>query len=269
MTNINQVVKNTKSPLSWTGGKSLMCERLIGLMPQHTIYSEVFAGAAWVLFRKPPSKIEAINDINGDLISFYRCVQRHPQDLIRLICRTPVSRELFSEFKHKDSRYMTDLERALKLYYTVKLSYAAKIVEANFSVFYRSKKYLALRPDKVRRDLMAAHKRLTGVTIENLSWEKMLSSADSEDTLHFIDPPYWDCWDYYGKNLFDKEQFIRMIERLKTISGKFMLTINDVPEVRELCQGFHITPMPTRYSTAKDAQKKVTELLVTNFEVTA
>ena len=62
MGNINPV-----SPLrGWLGGKYRLAGTIIPLIPSdHTCYAEVFGGAAWVLFKKPPSKVEAINDINA------------------------------------------------------------------------------------------------------------------------------------------------------------------------------------------------------------
>ena len=72
----NSIIK-PKSPLAWVGGKSKLTSTIIPLIPKHSCYVEVFAGAAWVLFRKDSSKVEVINDINGDLITLYRVIQNH------------------------------------------------------------------------------------------------------------------------------------------------------------------------------------------------
>lgn len=69
--------------LSYLGGKSLLANRIIQRMPEHTCYCEVFAGAAWVLFRKEPSRVEIINDINTELVTLYRVVQNHLEEFIR------------------------------------------------------------------------------------------------------------------------------------------------------------------------------------------
>jgi hypothetical protein len=71
-----------KSPLAWLGGKSRLANQIIDRIPAHTTYVEVFAGAAWVLFKKPESKVEIINDINRDLVTLYRCVKHHLPALI-------------------------------------------------------------------------------------------------------------------------------------------------------------------------------------------
>ena len=72
-----QQMTQAKSPLAWLGGKSRLADRIIDVMPDHQTYCEVFAGAAWVLFKKPESKVEIINDINSDLTNLYRCVKHH------------------------------------------------------------------------------------------------------------------------------------------------------------------------------------------------
>ena len=67
----------------WVGGKSLLTSTIIPLIPKHEGYVEVFAGAAWLLFRKPPSKVEIINDLNRDLTTLYRVVQHHLEEFLR------------------------------------------------------------------------------------------------------------------------------------------------------------------------------------------
>ncbi len=59
------------SPFKWVGGKSRLRKQIISLLPKHTCYVELFAGAAWVLFGKPPSDVEVINDIDQEVVTFF------------------------------------------------------------------------------------------------------------------------------------------------------------------------------------------------------
>ena len=70
------------SPFKWVGGKSRLRKQIINLLAPHTCYLELFSGAAWVLFGKKPSPVEVINDIDQDLINFFRVVKNCPEDLI-------------------------------------------------------------------------------------------------------------------------------------------------------------------------------------------
>jgi DNA adenine methylase len=81
--------------LSWVGGKSRLAERIIPLIPDHACYCEVFAGAAWLLFKKPESKSEVINDINVDLVTLYRVVQHHLEEFVRYFRWALVARDEF------------------------------------------------------------------------------------------------------------------------------------------------------------------------------
>jgi DNA adenine methylase len=70
-------------PLSYIGGKRPIAKQLIALFPEHTTYVEAFAGRAQVFFHKPPSRVEALNDLDGEVVNFYRVCQNHYEELIR------------------------------------------------------------------------------------------------------------------------------------------------------------------------------------------
>lgn len=89
--------------------------------------------------------------------------------------------------------------------------------------------------------LADVHERLAGVTIENLDWLEFVDRYDRPGALFYLDPPYWGGEDDYGRALFGREQFTIMAERLGRLKGRFVMSINDVPEVRALFGGFDPT----------------------------
>lgn len=90
-----------RSPLRWLGGKFLLRERILKCFPEHECYVEVFSGAAWVLFGKPPetSKAEVLNDLDGELVNFWRVVKHRPAEFTEAASWLLASEELFHEWK--------------------------------------------------------------------------------------------------------------------------------------------------------------------------
>jgi len=91
-----------RSPFKWVGGKSRLRKTIISMLPPHECYVEVFAGAAWVLFGKQPSKIEVLNDIDGEVINFFGVVKERPEELIASFEWDLVSREEFERLRDMD-----------------------------------------------------------------------------------------------------------------------------------------------------------------------
>lgn len=254
-----------KSPLAWVGGKSKLTSTIIPLIPKHTCYVEVFAGAAWVLFRKDASKVEAINDINGDLICLYRVIQNHLEEFVRYFKWSLVSREEFARLQRIDESTLTDIQRAARFYYLVKNAFGAKIVSQSYGVSNSTKPRLNLL--RLEEDLSEAHLRLSQVNIENLPYHELIKRYDGKDVFFYIDPPYWNCENDYGKNLFTKADFERLRDLLKDCQGKWLISINNVPEIRELFAGYEFKEVKTRYSISMNEGKQVTELLIANYKL--
>jgi len=89
------------SPLSYIGGKSRLSKTIIERIPEHQAYCEVFAGAAWVFFRKAPSKYETLNDLDSDLVTFYRVLQHHLEEFLNQFKWLLASREWFEDWKRQ------------------------------------------------------------------------------------------------------------------------------------------------------------------------
>ena len=89
------------SPIGWVGGKSLLRKQILDRIPDHTCYVELFAGAAWICFAKPKeiSKVEVINDTNGELSNFWRCVRDKHLELIEKLRFRVASKEDFEMIK--------------------------------------------------------------------------------------------------------------------------------------------------------------------------
>ena len=113
--------------------------------------------------------------------------------------------------------------------------------------------------------LEAIHKRLSGAIIENLNWPDFIHKYDSEGTLFYCDPPYFGSENYYGEGLFDRFQYNMMAAHFKKLHGKFILSINDTPEIRKVFADFKQAETSLTYSVAAEGATPARELIITNF----
>ena len=253
-----------KSFLSCLGGKSLLAGKIVKRIPEHTCYCEVFAGAAWLLFKKEESEVEIINDINSDLVVLYRVIKLHLEEFVRYLKWILVAREEFSRFRSENPETLTDIQRAVRFYYLLKNGYASRIHNPTFSIStMRRANFNLLR---IEEELSAAHLRLCRVYIENMPYEKVFERFDKPHTFFYVDPPYHGCEDYYGKGIFERADFERLRDILTGIKGRFIMSINDAGDIRSLYKKFIIETVDTTYLVmGKGKKKKVNELLISNF----
>ena len=256
-----------KSFLAYMGGKSLLADRIISRFPDHQCYVEVFAGAAWLLFKKDEktSRVEIINDINLDLVTLYRVIKYHIEEFIRYFKWILVARDEFERFKIEAPESLTDIQRAARFYYLLKTGYAARIKNPTFSIATSGQPRLNLL--RIEEELSAVHLRLSRVYVENRHYEVLIPKFDKPDTLFYIDPPYHGYENYYGDDVFYRSDFEKLRDVLAGIKGKFIMSMNDVPEIRKLYKEFRIKEVATTYSAAgADKKKKVSELLIMNYD---
>jgi len=250
------------------GGKSLLTKEILPFIPKHHCYVEVFCGAAWMFFRKAPSKVEILNDVNSELTTLYRVVQNHVTEFMRQFEYMLVARDEFDRFLMSPPETLTDIQRAVRFYMLLRTGYGARIDNPTFSV--SAVKTSNFNINTLPKRLAETHERLARVTIENRPYKDVIKRFDTPDTFMYSDPPYHNCEDYYGKGIFSEEDFVTLQELMTGLKGKMILSINDTPFIRETFENFHITEVDTTYTVAgANKQKKVTELLISNFELKA
>lgn len=215
-------------------------------------YVEVFGGAGWVLFAKEKKGIEVYNDINSNLVNLYKCVKYHPEALQKELDGILMSRELFQD-AILETRGLTDIQRAARFFVAIKESFGSKM------------ETFGLQPKNMKASvdfLKIASERLNTVVIENRDFDKLIQSYDRSSTLFYLDPPYYKTERYYQGG-FKREDHKRLREALRNIRGKFILSYNDCPEIRELYQGYEIIEVDRNNNLATG--KRYKELIIKNY----
>src|SRR5947207_6084134 len=122
-----------QGPLSYVGGKNRIAQAIIGIFPEHTTYCEPLVGGGRVFFRKKPSRVEVLNDLDGAVVNFFRVCQQHYEELLRWLRFTLVSRKWFELFEKQNPDTLTDIQRAARFFYLQKTSYAGLVRHHNYN----------------------------------------------------------------------------------------------------------------------------------------
>ena len=229
--------KKLKPAFGSPGGKLFLRDKIIPLIPEHRVYVETHAGGASVFFGKKPSSVEILNDLDSEIAFYYRFIQSaSDEDIAELMKRdwSPSERR-WSKFKKelKESE-LSDAERFYRSYYVRRWSFNKK--GETFTIHRGAGTNLRL--PSLLKHFDEYRKRLQNVKILNEDAIEVIKRFDSEDALFYVDPPYPEEWDAgFG---YTWEDFEKLIDTLKGVKGKFILSINMSDRVREMLpSGWH------------------------------
>jgi len=251
-----------KPLVPWVGGKRRLVSEILPWFEPHTCYVEPFAGAAALFFHKAPSKVEVLNDVNGELVNLYRVVQHHLEEFVRQFKWALTSRKVFEWAQMSRPETLTDIQRAARFFYLQKLAFGGKVDGQTFGTATTASQ--ALNLVRIEEALSAAHLRLSQATIEHLDWGNCILRYDRPHTLFYCDPPYWGT-EGYGVG-FGLEQYERMAELMRAIRGRMIVSVNDIPEMRKAFDGFETRRLGIRYTVGASGGGRAErgELLIRN-----
>lgn len=246
------------------GGKRNLARRLTALIeatPHHT-YAEAFVGMGGVFFRRRSRpRCEIINDLSGDVANLFRCMRAHPAALVEMTALQLQSRADFDRQKREDPTTLTDLQRAARFVFLQKAGFGGRVSGRSFG--FSPGRPASYRASQIKEDINAAARRLEGVVIEQLDWSAFIARYDRPGVLFYLDPPYFACEGDYGADLFDRSAFAAMAEQLGRLKGRFILSLNDRPEVREIFAAFDIEAVDTHYGIAGSGAQPAREVIIT------
>jgi DNA adenine methylase len=247
------------------------------MLPPHDCYIEVFGGAGWVLLGKESSKVEVFNDIDGDVINFFKVVKHKPNELIKSFEWELTSREEFERLRDLSVESLTDVQRAHRFYYLIMAAWGGELRTPRFQTSvsdggHGNRLIGALKSLHMR--VMPVHQRLQTVIIEKLSWEECIARYDrpyeEQGVVMYLDPPYPNNTINYQYNMRRMEEHRELVRALHNLQARFILTSYDLPEVRELYDhdGFYITPVDfaAGMPTNGNQRSRNREIIVTNYD---
>lgn len=253
--------------MAWVGGKKALRDEILARFPRnYKRYIEVFGGAGWVLFHKPPGNdFEVFNDFKGNLVNLYRCVREQPEALrneLRYMLNSRLDFEYMKGMLHSQA-VLPDVRRAAYYYALIRYSYAA-----GTSTF-------GSQPHAMWNNfplIESAAGRLQKVVIENKDCVKLIRQYDRPESFFYCDPPYYNADQYYEAVSSDGFDHAGLADALLGIKGKFLLSYNDCPEIRALydrpgivVEGIsRLSNIAQRYENGK----QYPELLISNYDTT-
>ncbi len=259
------MTQRINSPFRYAGGKFYARKLILNFIPQHTHYSEPFAGGGSIFFAKTKANHNWLNDLDKELMNCYLTIRDYPNELIQKLQDEKATKERHKYYKN-EYQPSNDLEKAARWYYLNRTSYSGIMNMTNCYWGYGDK--YSMRPENWARNIIRTSEKLQSVKITCLDFEKVISELE-DGTFLFVDPPYFNAdQNKFYTHSFIKDDHFRLCDVLKKNSRriKFLLTYDNSQEIKDLydwVMDIHVHEMEWNYTINRtDDQKKGSESLV-------
>ena len=255
-----------KTPITYYGGKQTLLKYLLPLIPQHRMYCEPFFGGGAVFFAKPKSDVEVINDINGEVINFYRVIKTKFSELQKEVQSTLHSRELYKKAMevYKNPAKFSDVKRAWALWTATNQGFAGMIGSWGFGKDDSKEAALANKRDAFTKEY---EQRLTKVQVENNNAIKVINRCDDKETFIYADPPYIgsDQGHYKG---YSENDYRELLNALAKVKGKFLLSSYPSKILSAYINKYkwNVQKITKSVAVTKHTDKIKTEMIVMNYD---
>ena len=246
------------SVLKYPGGKWRIADWIISHFPQHKVYCEPFFGSGAVFFKKRPTYIETINDINGDVVNLFRVCRERPAELAAALALTPWARE---EYVNCYKIEGDDVERARR--FVVRHHQSFGTTNSNLNTWRNSQTYNSPRCpvqwSALPETVMQLCGRLKEAQIENIDALTLIERYNDPQTLLYLDPPYMQSLRKRGmyKCEMTDEQHKRLLELLLKSKSKICLSAYDSELYNDMLKGWNTAEKPTIAQMGKPRTEKL------------
>lgn len=231
-----------KPPFSYFGGKTTLAPEIAALLPEHEHYVEPFAGSLAVLLAKKPSRQETVNDLDGNIVAFWRVLRDRPDELARAAALTPHAREELLAARDPE-RATDDLERARRVWVAITQSRGLSLDKTGWK-YGQASRFGRLDLDTFVARIPSAARRLRTVSLENRDALDLIRDYGSHSNVClYLDPPYLGSTrgdkTRYGVELLGDDQHIAFAELLSGCRASVVLSGYASPLYAELFNGWH------------------------------
>lgn len=228
-----------RPPFRYFGGKTLLAPTIAELLPEHEHYVEPFAGSLAVLLAKKPSRQETVNDLDSDLVTFWRVLRDQTDDLERVAALTPHSRAELLEASDLDG--IDDLERARRIWVRLTQSRSHSMKQTGWK-YVRTTGYGARDLDTFVSRIGDVGARLRSVSLESRDALEVVRDYGSEPTCClYVDPPYLGSTraTNYRVEMLADDAHQSLADALNQCKASIVLSGYDSPLYAELFAGWH------------------------------
>ena len=181
-----------KAIMKYPGSKWSIAKWIIDFFPEHHSYLEPFFGSGAVLFNKPRSHIETVNDLDGNVVNLFEWIKRDPERLAHAIYYTPYARQVYEDAFA--SVPVDSFERAVNFYIRLNMGHGFRTngerVGWKNDVQGRERAYASQDWCNLPEKIMQAAERLRGVQIECRPAVELMERFNYSNVLVYLDPPY-------------------------------------------------------------------------------
>lgn len=244
-----------KPPFAYYGGKTTLAEKIADLLPPHEHYVEPFAGSLAVLLAKEPSRIETVNDLDGDLVTFWRVLRDMPDELAQAAAHTPHSRAELLQASNLEE--LDDLERARRVWVRLTQSRSHSMQQSGWWRATKTTRDIPRSQFEFASRIQPTARRLRLVSLEcRDATELVRDYGDSPEVCIYADPPYLGTTraTNYRQEMTTDQQHADLADALNSCKATVVLSGYDSPLYAELFAGWHVTRLkaPTTLSGDTD-----------------
>lgn len=233
-----------KAVMKYPGSKWSIADWIIQFFPEHHSYLEPFFGSGAVLFNKPRSNIETVNDLDGNVVNLFEWIKNDPEQLAHEIYYTPYARQVYENafsVVPEDS-----LQKAVNFYIRLNMGHGFRTTGEKVGwkndVQGRERAYAAtdwvILPEKI----MQAAERLRGVQIENRPAVEVMQRFNYKNVLVYLDPPYMPGVRYgkqYMHEMYDEKSHMELLEAAKAHKGPVLISGYGTELYNGILAGWH------------------------------